>query len=218
MDFGDEMGSKLTDALLRGAERLAFSLLSGNYRPTDRRELHTATDRSEGASTLTHGERPKPTKLAKLAKKGVSRNTGKGTAAAGGLERRTGPRRRTYTASGESQPAGKRGAVPDGDREYDAVAAIFGSPEDARAAVEALASMGVAAAVTKRAADGTCEVVADVSPSKAHILGRELWKKAGAVRQRQFEEDLRAVSPGARSASLAGSLGRAVPLGLGGVA
>lgn len=215
VDFGDEMGSKLTDALLRGAERLAFSLLSGNYRPTDRRELHTATDRSEGASTLTHGERPKP---AKLAKKGVSRSTGKGTAAAGGLERRTGPRRRTYTASGEPQSAGKRGTALDGKREYDAVAAIFGSPEDARAAVEALASMGVAAAVTKRAADGTCEVVADVFPSKAHVLGRELWKKAGAVRQRQFEEDLRAVSPGARSASLAGSLGRAVSLGLGGVA
>ena len=215
VDFGDEMGSKLTDALLRGAERLAFSLLSDSYRPADKRELHTATDRSEGASALTHGERPKPEKPAK---KGVSRNTGKGTAAAGGSGHRTGPRRRTYTASGESQPAGKRGAVPDGDREYDAVAAIFGSPEDARAAVEALASMGVAAAVTKRAADGTCEVVADVSPSKAHVLGRELWKKAGAVRQRQFEEDLRAVSPGARSASLAGSLGRAVSLGLGGVA
>lgn len=215
VDFGDEMGSKLTDALLRGAERLAFSLLSDNYRPADRRELHTATDRSEGAFTLMHDEMPK---FEKPAKKGVSRSTGKGTAAAGGSEHRTGPRRRTNTASGEPQPVGKRGTALDGNGEYDAVAAIFGSPEDARAAVEALASMGVAAAVTKRAADGTCEVVADVSPSKAHILGRELWKKAGAVRQRQFEEDLRAVSPGARSASLAGSLGRAVPLGLGGVA
>ena len=215
VDFGDEIGSKLTDALLRGAERLAFSLLSDNYRPADRRELHTATDRSEGASALTHAEMPRSEKPAK---KGVSRNTGKGTAVAGGSGHRTGPRRRTGTTSGEPQPTGKRGTALDGNGEYDAVAAIFGSPEDARAAVEALASMGVAAAVTKRATDGTCEVVADVSPSKAHALGRELWEKTGAVRQRQFEADLQAVSPGARSASLAGSLDRAVSLGLGGVA
>ncbi len=104
-----------------------------------------------------------------------------------------------------------------GDAQAPAIAAVFDSLDEAQAAVGALTDMGITAAVARQAEDGTCEVVVDVAPSEAQGLGRELWRAAGSVRQREFEATLEAASVSAvRSGTLADSARRTATLKLGG--
>ena len=189
-DFGDELGGRI----MGSAEGVSQRLLTGAFRKVPR----TMFDALVEAATPT---------LSRTDRRGAQDGTMGGAADAGANRPMAAGDIPTEEESPEPgrrrsarQPAGRKDPAVD-DLDW-VVAMSYADRAAADEAVEVLRRQGVDAVVSAQGPDGTCDVVAQVSPRAAAGLGASIAKADAKAHEGEFEADMARVR-GASQASAA---------------
>lgn len=176
-DFGDELGGRI----MGSAEGVSQRLLTGAFRKVPR----TMFDALVEAATPT---------LSRTDRRGAQDGTMGGAADAGATlpmvpsdipteEESAGPGRH------RSARQQARREAPADDLDW-VVAMSYADRAAADEAVEVLRQQGVDAVVSAQGPDGTCDVVAQVSPRAAAGLGASIAKADAKAHEGEFEADM----------------------------
>ena len=189
-DFGDELGGRI----MGSAEGVSQRLLTGAFRKVPRTMFDALVEAT--APTLSRTDR-----------QGVQDDT-MGVAADAGATHpmATGD---IPTEEEDTEPGRHRGARRSDRREGQAsadldwvVAMSYADRTAANEAVEVLRQQGVDAVVSAQGPDGTCDVVAQVSPRATAGLGASIAKADANAHEGEFEANMARVR-GASQASAA---------------
>ena len=189
-DFGDELGGRI----MGSAEGVSQRLLTGAFRKVPRTMFDALVEAA--TPTLSHTDRRD-----EVQDNTMGGATGAGTAhpmAVGDIpteEESTGPGRH------RSARQQARREAPADDLDW-VVAMSYADRAAADEAVEVLRQQGVDAVVSAQGPDGTCDVVAQVSPRAAAGLGASIAKADAKAHEGEFEADMARVR-GASQASAA---------------
>ena len=169
-DFGDELGGRV----MGSAEGVAQRLLTGAFRKVSRASFEALV----GAVRLVASMGQASGQDAE-GQQGARDEAEAGQAAATEAPRQAGGRTRATRAARR----------PDEDEDY-VVAMSYADRAAAEEAVEVLAQQGVDAVIGAEGPDGTCAVVAEVSPRAAAALGARVAKADAAAHKGEFEADM----------------------------
>ena len=188
-DFGDELGGRI----MGSAEGVSQRLLTGAFRKVPRTLFDALVEAT--APTLSRTDR-----------RGAQDGTMGGTTDTGtNRPMATGD---IPTEEEDTEPGRHRSARQQARREAPAddldwvVAMSYADRAAANEAVEVLRQQGVDAVVSAQGPDGTCDVVAQVSPRAAAGLGASIAKADAKAHESEFEADMARVR-GASQASAA---------------
>ena len=187
-DFGDELGGRI----MGSAEGVSQRLLTGTFRKVPRTVLDALVEAATPA-------------LSRTDRQGTQEDTMGGAASAGTAHPiATGdiPTEEESAGPGRHRAA-RRSARQEGQALDDldwVVAMSYADRAAADDAVEVLRRQGVDAVVSAQGPDGTCDVVAQVSPRAAAGLGASIAKADAKAHEGEFEADMARVR-GASQAS-----------------
>ena len=187
-DFGDELGGRI----MGSAEGVSQRLLTGAFRKVPRTLFDALVEVTAPTLSRTDRQDVQDDTMGVAVDAGATHPMATGDIPT--EEEDTAPGRHR----GARQPAHRKGPAAD-DLDW-VVAMSYADRAAADEAVEVLRQQGVDAVVSAQGPDGTCDVVAQVSPRAAAGLGASIAKADAKAHEGEFEADMARVR-GASQAS-----------------